>query len=387
MRANRSKIRDADLRDLRETDPWELLQATLRETFGAELSVVPFSEEYHSYISVEVDKGSIDGFKLKRHANYRPRDLMVEGGGFLQWLSVFALALDPSINVLLLDEPDAHLHASLQDHLVARLADLAVRGQKQILIASHSTEIIRAAPPETILEFRKGRAPRYLKLDAQKSGLLAGLGSDYAPRIDRLRRSKRMLFLEGTSDSAVLKTIGEKIGLPLSSVWVEWLNSSGQKERRALYRELAAEVPGLVAVSLRDRDDEPPATVGPGLEDLSISATILGFHARKWRRRHLETYLLWPSAIAEAAGLDPDEVEDRMRNEHGVAITRDNFVRADAPDAIKDLRGKAILKEGDAAILGQIDASANDVARCLPADLVPDDLRTFLTELKNLEPA
>jgi hypothetical protein len=167
-----------------------------------------------------------------------------------------------------------------------------------------------------------------------------------------------MLFLEGTSDSAVLKTIGEKIGLPLSSVWVEWLNSSGQKERRALYRELAAEVPGLVAVSLRDRDDEPPATVGPGLEDLSISATILGFHARKWRRRHLETYLLWPSAIAEAAGLDPDEVEDRMRNEHGVAITRDNFVRADAPDAIKDLRGKAILKEGDAAILGQIDASA-----------------------------
>lgn len=65
--------------------------------------MVPFSEEYHSYISVEVDKGSIDGFKLKRHANYRPRDLMVEGGGFLQWLSVFALALDPSINVLLLD--------------------------------------------------------------------------------------------------------------------------------------------------------------------------------------------------------------------------------------------------------------------------------------------
>ena len=386
LRANRSKIRDADLRDLRETDPWELLQATLRETFGAELLVVPFSEEYHSYISVEVDKGSVDGFKLKRHANYRPRDLMVEGGGFLQWLSVFALALDPSINVLLLDEPDAHLHASLQDHLVARLADLAVRGQKQILIATHSTEIIRAAPPETILEFRKGRAPRYLRLDAQKSGLLAGLGSDYAPRIDRLRRSKRMLFLEGSIDSAVLKTIGEKVGLPLSSAWVEWLSSSGQKERRALYRELAAEVPGLVAVSLRDRDDEPPATVGPGLEDLSISATILGFHARKWRRRHLETYLLWPPAIAEAAGLDPDEVEERMRNEHGVAITRDNFVRADAPDAIKDLRGKAILKEGDAAILGQIDASANDVARCLPADLVPDDLRTFLTELKNLEP-
>lgn len=43
---------------------------------------------------------------------------MVEGSGFLQWLSVYTLALNPSINVLLLDEPDAHLHTTLQDHLL-----------------------------------------------------------------------------------------------------------------------------------------------------------------------------------------------------------------------------------------------------------------------------
>ena len=67
----------------------------------------------------------LQGFKLKRHPGYNKRDLMVEGSGLLQWLSVFALATDPEIDVLLLDEPDAHLHPSLQDQLLEGLRGLA----------------------------------------------------------------------------------------------------------------------------------------------------------------------------------------------------------------------------------------------------------------------
>src|SRR4051794_8086408 len=92
LRGDRSKISDADLAKLRATDPYELLQQNLRTTFSAELDVAAFREEYHSYIQVEVVKGTVQGFKLKRHGGYRNRDLMVEGSGFLQWLSVFALA-------------------------------------------------------------------------------------------------------------------------------------------------------------------------------------------------------------------------------------------------------------------------------------------------------
>ena len=197
LREGRTKIRDPDLKHLRETDAWELLQVSLRETFGAELDIAPFSDEYHSYISVEVVKGTVEGYKLKRYPNYHSRDLMVEGSGFLQWLSVFALALDPTIDVLLLDEPDAHLHTSLQDHLVENLANLAVARAKQVLIATHSTEILRAAEPETVLEFRNRGAPRYLVADHQKTALLAGLGADYAPRIDRLRKDETSAVRRG----------------------------------------------------------------------------------------------------------------------------------------------------------------------------------------------
>jgi hypothetical protein len=118
LRGTKTKISDPDLAVLRTTDPWELLQANLRETFTAELDIAAFREEYHSYIQVDVVKGTVDHYKLKRHPGYNKRDLMVEGSGFLQWLSVFALATDPDIDVLLLDEPDAHLHPSLQEQLL-----------------------------------------------------------------------------------------------------------------------------------------------------------------------------------------------------------------------------------------------------------------------------
>src|SRR5690242_6710165 len=75
----RTKISDADLKRLREEDPWELLLHALRGVFNAELLVTDFREEYHSYIEVLVDKGTVDGYQFKRHPGYNPRDLKVEG--------------------------------------------------------------------------------------------------------------------------------------------------------------------------------------------------------------------------------------------------------------------------------------------------------------------
>jgi len=150
-----------------------------------------------------------------------------------------------------------------------------------------------------------------------------------------------------------------------------------------LYRALLEEIPDLIAVSLRDRDDESSGSVGADLVDKVVDETP-GFHCRKWRRRHIETYLLWPPAIAAASGLTTPEVEAQLRDNFAVAITSANFRPSDAPDAIRDLRGKSVLKEGDAAILGQVNAGAVDVAREMDAAVVPDDFRTFLTELSAL---
>lgn len=298
LRGDRTKISDADLATLRATDPWELLQQNLRTTFGAELDIAPFREEYHSYLQVEVVKGTLDRYKLKRHAGYNKRDLMVEGSGFLQWLSVFALATDPEIDILLLDEPDAHLHSSLQEQLLDSLGDIAAATSKQVLVATHSTEILRNAEPSDILHVRSGgKGARYLVEESQKVGLLAGLGSDYAPRVDRAKRTKRVLFVEGRSDLAILKILADKLAIGWPDCWTEWTTARTQKERKQLCLALKEEIPPLRVLSLRDRDDEPAETVGADLVD-HTAAGDSGFHPRRWRRRYIESYLIWPSAIA-----------------------------------------------------------------------------------------
>jgi predicted ATPase len=384
LRGEKSKIADPDLANLRATDPWELLQQNLRSTFSVELDIAPFREEYHSYLQVDVVKGEPDGYKIKRHPGYNKRDLMVEGSGFLQWLSVFALATARDINVLLLDEPDAHLHSSLQEQLLHRLRDIVGATEKQVLIATHSTEILRNAEPRDILHIRSGgEGAKYLQEESQKVGLLVGLGSDYAPRIDRAKRTKRILFVEGRTDLPILQTLAQTLELPWPDAWTEWTTATTQKDRRQIYLALSGEIEGLRVLSLRDRDDEPAETVHADLVDRTTLVEP-NFQPRRWRRRYIESYLIWPPAIAAATGLSEDEVRQTLTDYHGISVGA-NFTITDPPQALLDVRAKAILREGGATpVLGQFDAGPLDVARCLDRDAICDDIKTLLTDIVEL---
>lgn len=371
----KAKITRGDLKNLREKDPWELLQQALRTQFGVELAVAPFSEEYHSYIRVTVRRGVVNGYRLTPYARYRTRDLMVEGSGFLQWLSVFALAVDPSTSTLLLDEPDAHLHCSLQQQMLETLNTLATASSKQVLIATHSTEILKASKPSQILELSASRSPRFLSTEAQKIGLFAGLGAEYAPKIDAIKTKKRLLLIEGEFDVKVLRILASTLGRNLSDNWVEWKNTSGHKERKHLFLALKDEIPNLVVVSLRDRDDENKNTVGNALQDNSHNHGEANFHCKKWRRRHIESYLLWPAAIAQAINDTEASIISTLADEHALVVGP-TFPDIDAPDALIDVRGKEVL--------GAIGADRIEVAKAMPADKIPRDIIDLLDELDRL---
>lgn len=374
LRADKKKIRDSDLQNLRDTDPWEILQQALRETFGAELFMHSFRDEYHSHIKAEVIRGEVQGHKINRYHGFKNRDLMVEGSGFLQWLSVFALATDPSINTLLLDEPDAHLHSSLQEQLLNTLENIADNAGKQILIATHSSELLRGADPDRILEVSNNKPPRFLSSEDHKVGLLAGLGSLYSPRIEKVRRFKHILFVEGKLDALVLRRCAEILGLGWPEKWVEWVSPKGHKERKQLFRALREEIPGLVAVSLRDRDDESANTVGPNLQDKIHGNLPEGFYCRKWRRRHIESYLIWPPAMAAASGLSESEIRQDLEDKFGIAVG-DRFAKSDAPSALLDVRGKEILKAFSIDPL--------DVVGHMDHDTIAEDVRLLVEDVCN----
>lgn len=375
LQGNRKKLPDSELQKLRKSDPWEILQDTLRRVFGAELIVAPFSEEYHSYIRVDIAKGKIEGRRLKRYPKYRPRDIMVEGAGFLQWLSVYALAADPSIDVLLLDEPDAHLHPALQNEITRHLEHLAESTGKQVLVATHSSEILRSARPESILEINTKRAPRFLIEERQKVRMLYGMGAEYAPKIDRIKRTRQVIFLEGTSDWSILSDLASRLGENLGEKWIPWLAPTGHKERRQVFCALEEEIPGLFGISLRDRDTESRNSVDEDLKDKTVGARE-NFIPLKWKRRNIESYLIHPRIIGNATGLDLTDIESWLRDRHGVAVGA-KFLEHECPQALQDVDGKEVL--------ATFELDGVTAARYAREEVVPEDIRTFIQWLKGTE--
>lgn len=369
LRDPSGRISSANLRRLRESDPWELLQQAIREQFGAELQVSDFSEEYHSYIKIEVVKGVVEGFQLKKHPGYNARDLMVEGSGFLQWLNVYALAVSGEIDVLLLDEPDAHLHPALQQSLVSQLARLLVTNGKQALFATHSSEILRGADPSEILHVKSSRSIKYLTADHQKRGLLEGIGTFFSPKFSKVESTKRVFFYEGPSDLAVLQAVAKKMAIEWPEDMALIQTSDSHKDRALVWRALCDEYGDVSALSLRDRDEEHVNTVGEDLTDKSYNSANDNFTALKWRRRHIEAYLIWPAAVAAASSVPIEQVRQKLADQ-ALAITASSFMPSMAPTPVLEFQAKEVLQS-----LGCVPGS---VAQHLSKDSIPEDLKTVV---------
>lgn len=379
LKEGRTKIKNSDLATLRKEDPWEILQATMARIFGLQLIVEPFNDLFHTSIKVECVKGKLEGTKFARMANYKPRDLMAEGSGFLQWVSVYVLALSPTVRVLLLDEPDAHLHPSLQSQLVEALEDIVRTSGKQVLMATHSTEILRWADPTSVMEF-KGNGAKYLKEANQKISLFLGLGSSYAPKLDPLRNCRRLLIVENNSDARMLETLARRAGLQWPQNIVVWPWTGSSKERKNLFLQLQAEVPGLKAISIRDRDDQSIDSVDVGnLRDKNVNSPHADMLLRVWRRRHIENYLLSPAAVARASGQALDAVNELFAT-HALAIP-DNFTAKDVASVLMEARGKEIVAEHAESFKKKFGVTPIKIAEAMNADEVCLDVIELINQI------
>jgi hypothetical protein len=366
------------------------LLEVLERVFKASLRLKPFDERYHTSLVVQIFKGDWVGARFEKHRGYNPRDIMVEGGGFLQWLSVYSLAVKPGINVLLLDEPDAHLHPSLQAHLMDRLGSLARANNKQVLLATHSTEILRKADHRTIYEMG-ARGNRYLVASEQRVGLFAGIGTEYSPKIDQLREYRKLIFVEGSFDESVLRAFAERLAKPLPVNLVFWQYSGEHSQRRILFEQLRIEFPNIEGMSLRDRDNLDLAKIGQNLT-LNDHPDADGLRFRTWRRRQIEGYLLLPAAISRAAKKSEPEIVQFLTEQWNFVAGAD-FKLSHCPPGLLDARGKEILSDGlpaRGAFLGrpsiesQYGCARHDIAAAFEVGEVPDDIRLIIDELHTM---
>lgn len=86
------------------------------------------------------------------------RPLETAATGFLQVVQIFAYLILFEPKVMLIDEPDAHLHPDKQERLIEALERAAADYNTQVILTTHSPHIVRAASPSVKLVWmRDGR--------------------------------------------------------------------------------------------------------------------------------------------------------------------------------------------------------------------------------------
>jgi energy-coupling factor transporter ATP-binding protein EcfA2 len=253
---------------------------------------VDFSDRIRRLFGVVLQPPKIaqqDQIIMEYQENGMTLDLSCSGRGLQQTLLLLAHLYANPGTVLVLDEPDAHLEILRQRQTYELLTKVAERQGSQIIAASHSEVLLNEAADRDIVISFVGSPHRIDDRGNQTAKALKEFGYE-----DYYQAEQRgwVLYLEGTTDLAILQEFAEKLEHPaaefLSAPFLKTVCNSPQNAGKHFYgmREANRD---LVGIALFDRLEKP---LPPGD----------GLVYQSWRRREIENYLCAPNVLISFAG-------------------------------------------------------------------------------------
>jgi len=139
------------------------------------------------------------------------RELYWAGFGFQVWCQLLTHTFTAAdATILVIDEPEIYLHPDVQRQLLSILRDIG----PDILIATHSTEIMSEADPSEIVVVDKSRRSAHRLRDIEEvQSALELVGSIQNITLMRLARNRRILFVEDDEDFIILRRFARVLGL------------------------------------------------------------------------------------------------------------------------------------------------------------------------------
>lgn len=269
----------------RDEGAWAALQASIEKLFGYML-LPPDASGPH--IRAEYKETAI-GPSL---------DIASAGSGFQQVLMLLAFLTTRKGAVLLLDEPDAHLHVILQDAIYHELRTVAARQHSQLIVATHSEVVINSVEPRELCVTLN--EPRMVTDSEERSRLVSSLRVLSNSDVMQALGVCGILYVEDYTDINILRAWAatlEHRATGLLATELMWKPSvfQAQEGRRGIrardhYDALQLVREGLPGLELRDGDARPD------VPDTEI--TGVGLQRLRWRRYEIESYLLHPDALA-----------------------------------------------------------------------------------------
>ncbi len=260
------------------------------------------------------------------------------GHGLQMWLQViWFLTLFNDSDVIILDEPDVYMHADLQKRLIRFIKNKF----PQVIITTHSIEIMAEVEPEEILVIDKNSRISSFAINIPAvQRVVESTGSIHNINLARLWEAKKFLMVEG-EDLKYFKIIQNKLfpkslypidSIPNMSIngWSGWNYAVGSS---MLLQNSFKEK--LIVYCILDSDYHSKIEIEERLND----AKKKGIELHIWRKKEIENYFLVPEAfqriiVQRSIGKFSPSTKDVFRQLHRIAHSLKNDTTDDIADEI-----------------------------------------------------
>jgi hypothetical protein len=237
-------------------------------------------------------------FSLLVRANDYVTEVATMGHGLQMWLqTMWFLSRVSERAIVILDEPDVYMHPDLQRRLMRYL----LRRENQVVVTTHSVEIMAEVEPEDILILDRQRRSAFAGSFPAVQRVLDHVGSAHNLQLAKLWHARKCVLVEGgdfglLSDFFDVLYAADQDGLadtPHMSIggWNGFANALGSS---MLLRNAGGEE--IAVFCILDSDYHTDQQIGRKYKQ----AREAGVRLHVWRRKEIENYLLIPSAIHRA---------------------------------------------------------------------------------------
>lgn len=267
-------------------DPFETFADLVRSTWpGMEILRPERASSLSDYLVMFCKEERID------------RELYWAGFGFQVWCQMLThISRSSSHSILVIDEPEIYLHPEVQRQLLSILRSTG----PDVLIATHSTEIMSEADPAEILLVDKSlRSARRLREIEEVQAALDSIGSIQNITLTQLARNRKVFFVESRDDFKLIQRFAVKLGfIELAAgsdlTPVESEGASSWERIKDVAWGIERTLGGRLRIAaLFDRDYRSVE------ECVAVTAQLSGHlvFSHILHRKEIENYLLVPTAI------------------------------------------------------------------------------------------
>ena len=225
-----------------------------------------------------------------------PAEIGVMGSGLQMWLQmIWFITKSEGCRTIILDEPDVYMHPDLQ----RKILHVVEKRFPQVIIATHSVEIISDVEPQNIIMIdKRERSMKYANDSQAVQKIIDDIGGVQNLALLRIGNARKCLFVEG-KDVDILSKFGDVIS-PETSFFLKTLPcvslggysrlSDAYGASKLFERTTSGNIKCYCIV---DRDYRSEDEVKEKERQAKENSLLLHI----WRRKEIENYIINPKVL------------------------------------------------------------------------------------------